>query len=170
MAHRKGGSVLSLRGQELGLAAGVPAVVRPDVTVGDTDRPRICSAHAPSPAASTRLPAIDSTAIKARGVQKLIRAPKCPQGGLKGARHPHERSAFLVGERDSPRHLLPENPVLHTQVPVLECELPTQQPGHGRDHRQPNLIQFSFDGLLHRRCLSAQGHAREERIPRDGMH
>jgi len=45
--------------------------------------------------------------------------------------------------------------------------IPTEQPGHGRDDRQAHPIQSSFDGLLHPRCLSAQGYARGERIPRE---
>ncbi|MCJ7751711.1 MAG: hypothetical protein MUQ65_11565, partial [Armatimonadetes bacterium] len=30
--------------------------------------------------------------------------------------------------------------------------------------------QSSFDGLLHPQCLSAQGYARGERIPRERLH
>jgi hypothetical protein len=35
--------------------------------------------------------------------------------------------------------------------------IPVQQPGHSRDDRQARPIQSSFDGILHPRCLSAQG-------------
>jgi hypothetical protein len=43
------------------------------------------------------------------------------------------------------------------QSTALDGELPTEQPGHGRDHRQPRPVRFPFDGLVHPRRLSVRG-------------
>ena len=84
-------------------------------------------------------------------------------------RRPHQRSALLVGEPDSPRNLLFENPVIQPQVLVLECEFPTEQPGHGGDHSQARPVRSSSDGVHHPQCLVAQGYTRRERIPRERL-
>jgi hypothetical protein len=41
---------------------------------------------------------------------------------------------------------------------------------YGPNHGQASPVQSSFDGLLHPRCLSAQGYAQGERIPRERRH
>lgn len=53
---------------------------------------------------------------------------------------------------------------------TVAVAVPAQQPRDGGDHRQARPIQSSFYGLLHYLCLSAQGYARGERIPREGLH
>jgi hypothetical protein len=51
-------------------------------------------------------------------------------------RHRHREAVRARALPSPPRNLLLGNPVLQPPVPALRCELPAQEPGDGRDHRQ----------------------------------
>ena len=71
---------------------------------------------------------------------------------------------FRLLSRSEPARLVP---ALHHQVLILQRQLPTQQPGHGGDHRQARPVQSSFDGILDPQYLSTQGVCtREENTTR----